>query len=128
MAARGYCDRHYQAARRRAAGKPTRKRQPNGTPHRDQNGYVVIHRPGHPNARKSGQIFEHRFVMAEMLGRPLLPGETAHHKNGVKHDNRPSNLELWVSFQPAGQRPQDLLEWADEIYRRYGVADVGAVH
>jgi hypothetical protein len=26
---------------------------------------------------------------------------------------------LWVSHQPRGQRPEDLVEWAHEILRRY---------
>ena len=67
-----------------------------------------------------GRILEHRYVMEQILGRRLLPGENVHHKNGDKRDNRPENLELWVSMQPAGQRVADLVEWAKEVLRCYG--------
>lgn len=65
------------------------------------------------------RIFEHRHVMEQMLGRQLVNGENVHHINGVRDDNRPENLELWVSSQPSGQRPPDLVAWAHEILRRY---------
>jgi hypothetical protein len=78
----------------------------------------MVHLPGHPRARTGNYVFEHIVVMEELLGRPLHKDETVHHRNGVKDDNRPGNLELWVRPQPSGIRAVDAVEWAREILRR----------
>jgi hypothetical protein len=81
----------------------------------------VSHVPGTwaPRADQGNYVFEHVLVMEEMLGRYLLPGENVHHRNGVKDDNRPENLELWTRPQPAGIRVSDAVAWAREVLARY---------
>ena len=87
---------------------------------KDTYGYVhVIGRPGEAGLTKNNYIMEHRRVMQDALGRPLLKWETVHHKNGKRDDNRLENLELWASRQPQGQRVQDLVQWAREILAQY---------
>ena len=72
-------------------------------------GYVLIFAPDHPTriGKMRKYVFEHRLVMEKMLGRILTEDETVHHKNGIRDDNRPENLELWASSHPYGQRAQE---------------------
>ena len=95
----------------RGGGKP-RQNSPRG--------YIYAIALGHPRGtRNNARVFEHILVMEAILGRYLLPGETVHHRNGVRDDNRPENLELWVKPQPPGCRVEDAIAWARAILARY---------
>ena len=72
-----------------------------GGRYHSQQGYVKVYTG--PNQYG----LEHRIVMEQILGRPLAEREQVHHKNGVRDDNRPENLELWVGNQPTGIRAAD---------------------
>lgn len=86
---------------------------PIGTVRDAGGGYKIIKVPkGTIGTKKYGPVvnhwmLEHRWVMQQMLGRPLGAKENVHHINGKRDDNRPENLELWKRSQPAGIRSKD---------------------
>jgi len=81
--------------------------------HMDMAGYVRKYVAGK-------QVFYHRWLMEQELGRPLTKDESVHHINGNRTDNRIENLELWSRYQPTGQRVADKLAYAREIIALYG--------
>jgi len=115
--AKGVCQTHYYQLRRNGEITSKVRTRADGT---ISNGYRFLYRPSHPQAYANGYVPEHRMVMADILGRTLLPGENPHHRNGDRADNRPSNLELWTTHQPKGQRVADKVAWAREILDMYG--------
>lgn len=114
--AKGHCITHYWQQK---SGRPLRPIRSQNGRSRNRWGYILVRAPDHPNAGKNGYVLEHVMVMAEILGRPLLLFEEVHHRNGVRDDNRPSNLELWSTSQPPGQRVEDKIAWAVELLQQY---------
>lgn len=104
------CDMH--KARLKRNGTFESLRSGYGEGYVTKQGYKVISIDGQ-------QIYEHRHIMEQHLGRKLTAEESVHHKNGVRDDNRLENLELWTKSHPYGQRVTDKVSWAKEILAQY---------
>lgn len=110
----GLCSKHYQRQHRHGSLEDTRKKSAQSIDEikwrKTAKGYLTGY-------LKSKSVLQHRIVWEQHHGRVLHPYENIHHINGIKDDNRIENLEVWVTAQPAGQRPEDLAAWVVENYR-----------
>ncbi len=83
---RAFCSMHFQriykAPHRLSVAQRLIRKPGEGTISR---GYHIIRVNGH-------SVAEHRYVMEQVLGRPLAKDEHVHHRNGNRLDNRPENL------------------------------------
>lgn len=61
-------------------------------------GYVYIRKPDHPRAKTNGYIKRSHLVAEKKLGRYLYPDEIPHHKNEIRNDDRPENIEVMTEF------------------------------
>lgn len=105
---KGLCDSCYAYQRRHGTtDRPLKRRSGEGT--------ITSH--GYHDVKG---VRQHRAVMEAVLGRQLREGETVHHRNGIRLDNRPENLEVWIARHPPGQRVEDVVRFAREILAEYG--------
>ena len=61
-------------------------------------GYAYVPAPpGHPHARRAGNVLEHRLIVEQHIGRYLRPEEVVDHIDRLTLHNHPTNLRLFAS-------------------------------
>lgn len=96
-----FCSRECYTAHR--WGRPGKRRFTES-----RTGYIVV-------TKGTWRQYEHRAIMEKEIGRKLRPEESVHHRNGIKDDNRPENLELWATKHLGGQRAAEQDIWSGNI-------------
>jgi len=115
--ARGLCGTHW--SRWRHHGDPTYTERNYGAKRRVRpDGYVDVWLPDHPLAVGGGYVLEHRLVAwnAGLLTEPDSDIHV-HHKNEIKHDNGPENLEVMSK----GDHHRHHIDEAGYVINQYGI-------
>lgn len=86
--------------------KSNRRRRPPRPP----SSYRVVGRN-----KRGRPIYEHRQIAERVLKRKLAPGEVVHHINGIKDDNRVSNLCVMTVRDHEAYH-----EWQDRLVKKFG--------
>ena len=75
-----------------------------------KSGYIQVLSSKHPRSDPyTGYVFEHILAYEQANEIHVPRGWTIHHKNGIRNDNRPENLELWRKSHPAGQKLEEIV-------------------
>lgn len=112
-----YC---FPCGRKAAGAKLGREKNPNwrGGITVDKAGYRYVRTAQIPGGPGTAYTAEHRLVYEENFG-PIPNGYIIHHKNGVKFDNRPENLEALSREQHhSHEREAELREEIAELKAR----------
>lgn len=129
------CKHKQHSARMSGENNPAFK----GTPFVDNDGYVRVWMPDHHRADNSGRVYEHILVAEATYGGPITSEYHVHHKNGVKNDNRPENLEVllasdhhrehdhWVKLDRAISAKGGLVVVLPKSSEIVGISDGGVV-
>ena len=116
---RKYCPGHAAQLRRGQPLRPLATRKSNSSGEWKTNSEGYVYRNAWSDTGKSKRVFQHREVMETILGRPLTKGENVHHLNGMRNDNNPENLQLWVTSQPSGANLLDVMSWMRDFIDRH---------
>ena len=82
---------------------------------KSREGYILFTKRAHPLANKWSEVYVSKLIYWQESGyddsvlRLLTNGATVHHRNAVRDDNRPENLELRISDHGAGIGENDMV-------------------
>lgn len=100
-----FCSKSCASKSRTGSRSPVWK----GGEYHDTFGYVYVIDRMHPRANKQGYVKRAHLIAEREIGRALLQGETVHHINRIKDDDRPENLKVMTNSAHVKMHGQFLL-------------------